>query len=653
MESRGHIDSAPPNARPVAGKAHRPGSISQRFTTTVCTRLAENLRVRRNLPIWGRVHIDRQLPFLCLYRQKEGSEDAKTEKLLMGEASYLIASGRSELHKQLSLLVRGIVETLTKQFGAFLLVEIWEGDLDPGIGGDAGHRPGFRIVKPLRSRLDSTINALEESLGRIVVRGHPASIELIAARKAGPEKLPRFLSDEEAVALNCHTIGVGVAPIYRDAKQDRQFPLVMRALHRGFSLALKRGCFEFVRSETTHRPKHYLALGRRSIVKAVFAVDRELAGISNDLEFLLAVSPTNTEAAWRGFRRSRFEVAPAFVYRRLAVDPVLMKRRLFSIPIERIEDPALAQIFRDQQAEFDRKLTMLMDLGSRRFLHGSLQLFGGVEEKLSTLARDLLQGISTRARDEASGRSVDCDQFAARAEQEIERYRGSVPGLPAKVFIRDDLSGLMVSHGSLLVGRDIQVPESRVDALLAHEVGTHLVTYYNGRTQPFQQLYVGLPGYEELQEGLAVLAEHLAGGLSRSRLRLLAARVVGVEALIGGATFVELFRILTGEHRFPRRAAFGIAARIFRGGGLTKDAVYLRGLRDVLDYFKQGEPIERLYAGKFGFNHLDFIRELEWRQILNPASLRARYLEGAVADERIRRLRAGTSIMNLVERTQR
>ena len=66
---------------------------------------------------------------------------------------------------------------------------------------------------------------------------------------------------------------------------------------------------------------------------------------------------------------------------------------------------------------------------------------------------------------------------------------------------------------------------ARVGASLQHEVGTHLVTYYNGLEQPLRLLHVGLAGYDETQEGLAVLAEYLVGGLSRSRLRTLAERV--------------------------------------------------------------------------------------------------------------------------------
>ncbi len=95
----------------------------------------------------------------------------------------------------------------------------------------------------------------------------------------------------------------------------------------------------------------------------------------------------------------------------------------------------------------------------------------------------------------------------------------------------------MVSQGNLLIGTHTKIPLSRVEALIQHEVGTHVLTYLNGRAQPFRQLYIGLAGYEELQEGLAVLSEYMVDGLSRPRLRLLAARVVAARHMIAGGIF--------------------------------------------------------------------------------------------------------------------
>ena len=102
--------------------AIRPRQITDRFIRTICARLSANKRVRRNLPVWGRLHIDRQLPFLVVYRRPTDRSDPGTERLATSEASYLIASGRRNLQAGLGKLVQAVVETLGEPFGAFLLV---------------------------------------------------------------------------------------------------------------------------------------------------------------------------------------------------------------------------------------------------------------------------------------------------------------------------------------------------------------------------------------------------------------------------------------------------------------------------------------------------------------------------------------------------
>ena len=71
----------------------------------------------------------------------------------------------------------------------------------------------------------------------------------------------------------------------------------------------------------------------------------------------------------------------------------------------------------------------------------------------------------------------------------------------------------MVSNGDvLLIGPEPGCRPARAEALLHHEVGTHVVTHVNGAHQPLQVLAVGLAGHDETQEGLAVLAEPSSAG---------------------------------------------------------------------------------------------------------------------------------------------
>jgi uncharacterized protein (TIGR02421 family) len=237
-----------------------------------------------------------------------------------------------------------------------------------------------------------------------------------------------------------------------------------------------------------------------------------------------------------------------------------------------------------------------------------------------------------------------------RARREIDFYRAQLPSFAATATVREDLfSGLLCSGGDLLIGHQTTVPARRVQALLQHEVGTHLVTYYNGLAEPFQQLHSGFAGYDALQEGLAVLSEHLVGGMSKQRMRLLAARVLAVQMLIEGAEFIDTFRALDRDHQFPQRVAYTITMRVYRGGGLTKDAVYLQGLVEILDYLKGDGQLEPLFVGKIAAEHIPLIQELQHRKVLKPPIFRPRYLDLPGVAERLDRTRNGVTVLDLIE----
>ncbi|MBZ0187863.1 MAG: DUF1704 domain-containing protein, partial [Candidatus Obscuribacterales bacterium] len=199
-----------------------------------------------------------------------------------------------------------------------------------------------------------------------------------------------------------------------------------------------------------------------------------------------------------------------------------------------------------------------------------------------------------------------------------------------------------------LIGRERKIFVGRAEALLGHEVGTHILTNYNGKAQPFRQLSAGLPGYDELQEPLAVLAEYLVGGLSNRRMRTLAARVIAVDALVAGGSFVDVFRILTREYRLHKDLAFGITMRVFRSGGFTKDVVYLRGLINLLEHLRHGLDLKSLYVGKFGMDYLPIIRELLWRKILVPPKLLPHFFASEESMKRLDRLKEGLTVLELV-----
>src|SRR5690606_42111358 len=119
------------------------------------------------------------------------------------------------------------------------------------------------------------------------------------------------------------------------------------------------------------------------------------------------------------------------------------------------------------------------------------------------------------------------EAVVAAVEDEVAWYRLQAPDFDLEIVVDADVGSLMmVSHGKLYLDAELRLPRARLQPLVQHEVGTHVVTRYNGARQPLRQLEVGLAHYDPLQEGLGLLAENLSGWLPAERLRVHGARVV-------------------------------------------------------------------------------------------------------------------------------
>ena len=629
--------------------------IPETLIDSVCQGLAADKSVRQVLPGGGSLNIDRLLPSLCVYRRDPSRADEGTGRFVTPEAAYLMAPGEAVRRKGLQRLVRRIVETVSARLGGFLILEVWSADnrmvprdTDPITGEVRLPGPGFRVLTRFPQQPEGTAASLASELQRIKVQGQPARVEINLRSRNHPPRMTQLISTSEAERMNCHVLGLEILPIYRHRESGEVYDDILRRLRQKVARALKRAFFTFALEHTQVRPQHYWVLGRKTLSRTVWTVDRQLADVGGQFKFLLLVTPVNAEREWHSFVDSKFSRPPRFQYRPWGTDPLVLKRRLLNIQTEQIDDPTLSYLFRQTQDELERQITMLSDIGTDRFLPGSLQVFGAVTPALLTLANDVL------ARCPEPDRGTDmipARTFAERARREIRQYRRQMPSFAARVIVRDDMySGLLSSGGNLLVGRETLIAAHRVEALLHHEVGTHLVTYFNGQAQPLRLLQVGLAGYDALQEGLAVLSEYLVGGLSLGRLRTLAARVVAVDRMIRGAPFVDTFQLLVDGLGFEPRVAHTILVRVYRGGGLTKDAVYLRGLVEVLRYLGRHGELEALFAGKFASDHIPIVRELLFRGVLRQPQVRPRFLDAEGATERLAGLRQGRGVLDLLER---
>ncbi|MDJ0929018.1 MAG: DUF1704 domain-containing protein [Gammaproteobacteria bacterium] len=624
-------------------------SIDPELIESLRTRVTRNELIRDKLPGGGRIHIERQQPFLCVYRYPGDRPDPGTDSLLLGQASYVLLPESPGEPGSIGQLISALAGPLIDAYGAAIVLELWCTSSRPAPSETTTTLPpGFRLVAPAHRAPAETLETLERALLVAHWPGGKPDIGVDYVAQVAPDGMQPLLTNAQLAGGNITELGLELAPTYRDPEGTTVYPEVLRQIRAQLGHALRQAFFTFSHTRATYRPAHYHELGTRAMTPVVHESDQALAAVCDSYELLLHVTPVNTPAAWQKFEASAYQRLPEFHYRPLRADPSELKAALYRIPIDDIEDPALHHLFATKRDETDRQITMLSDRETSRFLPESLQIYGRPDEDLIRLATALLERLPVSMQTSAEEPGLDAERFAASAREELGYYKQQDAEFEAEVEISDTVPGLMVSRGKLLVGYDASVDTARVDATLHHEVGTHLLTYHNGLVQPFQQLHAGLAGYEELQEGLAVFSEYLVDGLNTSRLRWLAARVLAAESVADGADFIETFRLLERQYDFDVHSAFIIAMRVHRAGGFTKDLIYLKGLGRLLQQLAAGVEITELLVGKISFDQIEVIRELRWRQVLEAPRLRPRYLENPSAQQRLLRASSGLTVMDMI-----
>lgn len=613
-------------------------SIIDEIEQEVTELISAGRPIRRDLPDGGRLHIDRPLPFLCVH---VGSEPVAARDVVSSNASYLITADTSLAVDICSVVSR----KLTNHCHAFLLLDVGELEKDRFLTDDAPILPAFEIAvaagnsAPERAAMEAFTEA--------------------AVSRESKYRTPRIEKLRQSTgkpALSGLAPGAGIltvrfAPVYRIPGRDAVYPELRDRVVGNMVDSGLRAVAAYVDASGLEAPASHRALGRRAFVDAVGRADRAMDKVASAFDFLLAVTPINSEIAWAEFEASGYGQAPRLLYRPLAFEVSEQKRKLFAVSLDQFEDPLLTTLYLEKQQELDLQLSMISARETPRFVELGRAIYGTVEPELLRVATEILERKPIR--DMAGKRRspvIDCNTVATAARAMIGEYRAMHSGFNASVEIRGDLpAGLLVSANRLLVSRSTMMPADRLAALLGHEIGVHLLTYYNGSAQGLRILSSGLSGYEGMQEGLAVLAEYLTGGMTAERLQLLAARVVACDAMLKGADFPQTFRLLTVDHGLDKQRAFNVVLRVYRGGGLAKDAIYLRGLLQVLRHLKEGGSLTPFWMGKISAEHLAAVEELRARGLLKPPVIQPTFLSADAVRQRLKKAMAGLSPMDMIE----
>lgn len=359
------------------------------------------------------------------------------------------------------------------------------------------------------------------------------------------------------------------------------------------------------------------------------AIDRSLAQLDESLMLLKLLKPVNlVEEKERARVDRRYD--PVLQYAPLEVDLDAAEERLMTLTPD---DSPIGILLGKKKRELLQRISLLRARGdARAFSDASRALFGAPSSVLLRTAQTFLQSQEACDVPAADADMQSAAQTAARFSHVLEQY-----GLHEwRVEISERLvADCTVGGGRIYVRADARFSPAHVDALIAHEIETHVLTAENGSHQPYELLRRGTANYLDTQEGLAIVNQNRMLSPHHEK-RLGAARTLLGLAFALEHSFSETLAYLEEALGYHPDKALSKAFDFKRGlsrtadeGAFTKGIVYFRGQRAIEAYLKEGGDLRRLYVGKIALEDLPVLEQV---RDLKPALVLPQFLRESPSD---------------------
>lgn len=337
-------------------------------------------------------------------------------------------------------------------------------------------------------------------------------------------------------------------------------------------------------------------------------IDTYLDQLVKRIELLSYVNPVNIESEKQRFFASKYLSDPNFSYPNIDFDKFKLHKELFSLPIEKIEDERIKNLYEEIIYFYSGLIQSIETIGTgKKFYYNSLHSFGTPTELDVENAKFILH-----FEEDNEAEHFKPKYTALETEQFFKEYSKRYD-FTYSIKHSDKMGAIAMvlnNQQTLVLNSNHLFSDNEIGVLTNHEIGVHMVTTMNGLLHPLKIFSHGFPNNVETQEGLSVFSEYMSGNLTIKRLKELAYRVLAVDSLAKGYTFSKTFRMLHNNYDLNREDAFYITTRIHRGGGFTKDYLYLTGLKKIYELYKKGENLDILLTGKVSLEHKDDIEYL-------------------------------------------
>lgn len=508
-------------------------------------------------------------------------------------------------HDQYYRILKKLIDVLEKKFSGCLLVDVHSYNWQVR---EHKNAPVFNIGTSQVdvARFKETLTTLERKLLSIDLPNLDIESKCDAVFY-GKGYQATFIREN---FLNTLITPLEIKKIFMDEENGEPFPLVLEKLQEGLYLAVLAAATIFNKTLKKSTLKKS-DLFSSEVEAVVIEVDKALYRLARNIETLNYVNPVNLQQEKRKFL-SRKDYVPQFRYRQLRMDPYDFREKLYKLPVSDIQDPLIRSLYRSVVDGYSTKVEMLTSVGTPQFLYNSLRYYG--EPSLADIENAQFILHAGKLPNE---KEQECNIAVEEAKSIFEQAAKEM-GLSCYVVVSNRIvAKAMVdnSRQTLLIKRNACFSQLEINALIHHELGVHMVTTMNALEQPLYVLRLGLPGNTYTQEGLAILSEYLSGNINLHRLQQLSLRVLAVDMMIKGSKFNTVYNRIREEYQVTIDEAFSLVTRVFRGGGFTKDYLYLSGFRDMVALYN-AKDITALLVGKTGVQFHQTINSLIERDIL-------------------------------------
>ena len=513
----------------------------------------------------------------------------------------------AQKHENYYKVTHALIEKLEDLYGASLVYDIhsynhkrWDRNV-----------PVFNIgvEKIDTKKYAKYINHWKEELQQIELKGIAVKAELndvFFGRGYNLEYITKNFNNTLVLATE-------ISKIYCDEKTGEIYPQVIKNIQARFKKAILNNANLYVNDLTNWKYNDKNMLLDNSITKTIQKIDNHLYRLLRNFEMLTYINPINVNSEKARFFKSKFTVNPNFKYKPIKINPYELTKSLHSIDTTQIEDITIRHLYESVITGCIDKINLLSSIGTDKFLYNSLRYFGR-PNKVDIRNAEYILLLPEIKEENIRAQRFGVDKAKEIFEEAFENY-----GFKGKIKVdKKSLSTVMVvnSTKTVVLKDGATFSKNELQYLAEHEIGVHMVTTMNATNNKLKIFSVGLPINTRTGEGMAVLSEYLSGNFTMNRLRELALRVVAVDLMCNGSDFKECFNSLVQDYKIEHNRAYNLVTRVYRGGGFTKDYLYLNGFSQLFKFWKDGNDLTPLLVGKTSIGFYNTIVEMIDRNLI-------------------------------------